>query len=90
MRKESLKFSKNWINTDFTEFYTRIKKQFTKKFMAGIETSQDLTCKRLLINDIMEKLQIENKEGQEKSVKLIFVQKQDESTPVECYVGLEN
>ena len=39
MRKDSLKYSKNWINIDFTDFYTRTKRQFTKKHMASIETS---------------------------------------------------
>ena len=38
----------------------------------------------------MDKLQIENRADQEKSIKLIFVQKQDESAPIECYVGMEN
>lgn len=90
MRKDSLKYSKNWINIDFTDFYTRTKRQFTKKHMASIETSQELTCKRVQVNDIMDKLQIENRADQEKSIKLIFVQKQDESAPIECYVGMEN
>ena len=34
MRKDSMKFSKNWINIDFTDFYTKSKRQYTKKFIA--------------------------------------------------------
>lgn len=34
MRKDSMKFSKNWINIDYTDFYTKSKRQYTKKFIA--------------------------------------------------------
>ena len=47
MRKESMKHAKNWLNLDFTEWYTKIKRQYTKKFIATIETNQELIIKRI-------------------------------------------
>ena len=75
MRKESMKHAKNWLAVDYTEMYTKIKRQYTKKFIATIETNQDLTIKRLQVSDIMEKLQIDSRGDSEKLLKMIFVKR---------------
>lgn len=89
MRKESMKHAKNWLNLDFTEWYTKIKRQYTKKFIATIETNQELIIKRIQVSDIMEKLQIDTRGDCEKLLKMIFVKRQEDSAAIECYVGME-
>ena len=89
MRQSSMRSSKNWIGIDFSEWYTRTKRQFTKKFIATLDTNKDLQVKRVQVNDIADKLDIDDKGEAEKTIKMIFYQKLDDRDRVDVLVGME-
>ena len=66
MRQSSMRSSKNWIAIDFSEWYTRTKRLFTKKYIATLDTNKDLQVKRVQVNDIADKLEIDEKDEADK------------------------
>ena len=66
MRQSSMRSSKNWLAIDFSEWYTSKKRPYTKKFIATLDTNKDLQVKRVQVNDIADKLDIDDKGEAEK------------------------
>ena len=84
-----MRSSKNWLAQDFTEWYTSVKKPITNKFIAGLDTNKDLQVKRVSVNDIADKVGVDDK-GREKQVKMIFYRQLNDVSKVEVVVGMEN
>lgn len=84
-----MRSSKNWMSIDFSEWYTCTKKIATKKFIAALDTNKELQVKRITINDIADKLKIEDKDD-DKVVKMIFYRRLDDFSKVEVLVGIES
>ena len=57
-----MRSSKNWMNIDFTEYYTslRTKRAVTKKFIAALDTDKEKQVMRATVNDITDKLKVED------------------------------
>ena len=89
MRQSSMRASKNWMDIDYSEWYTRSKRSFTKKFIATLDLNKDLQVKRVQVNDIADKLEIDDRGEADKLIKMIFYQKLDASDKVDVLVGME-
>ena len=72
MRQASLRSSSNWMNIDFTEWYTKIKSKVTKKQIAALDTNKEMQVRKVSINDIADKVGLEERGESDKVLRMIF------------------